>query len=149
MTTTQPTPIQKPLYTAHATSVGGREGSVKTDDGTLDLAIAMPPGLGGKGDKGTNPEQLFAAGYAACFGSAVAFVARQKKLVTGPVTIEAHVTIGAIASGGFGLAVHLVASLPELAQAEAEALIAAAHQVCPYSNATRGNIEVALEVKAQ
>jgi lipoyl-dependent peroxiredoxin len=149
MTTNQPTPILKPLYTAHATSVGGREGTVKTDDGTLDLSIAMPPGLGGKGDKGTNPEQLFAAGYAACFGSAVGFVARQKKLTTGPITIQADVTIGAIASGGFGLAVKLGVTLPELAQAEAEALVAAAHQVCPYSNATRGNIEVKLEVKGQ
>lgn len=141
-----PVPLQKSLYTAHATSVGGREGSVKSDDGTIALPIAMPAGLGGKGGAGTNPEQLFAAGYSACFGSAVGFVARQKKLTTGPVTIDAHVTIGPVASGGFGLAVELVAHLPELSREEAEALVAAAHQVCPYSNATRGNIQVDVKV---
>ena len=138
--------IQKPLYTARAHSVGGREGTVKTDDGTLDLAIAMPASLGGKGGSGTNPEQLFAAGYSACFGSALAFVAQRQKVAIGPSRIDAQVTLGTLASGGFGLAVELTAHLPELAQAEAEALVAAAHQVCPYSNATRGNIQVALKV---
>lgn len=141
-----PTIIQKPLYTAHASAVGGREGRITSDDGTLDMAVAMPKGLGGTGAAGTNPEQLFAAGYSACFGSAVSFIARQKKLVTGPVRIDADVTIGAIDSGGFGLAVKLVAHLPELARDEAEALVAAAHQVCPYSNATRGNIVVDISV---
>ena len=140
-----PTLLQKSLYTAHATSTGGREGSVKTDDGKLDLTVAPPPGLGGNG-AGTNPEQLFAAGYSACFGSAVAFVARQKKLTTGAVRIDASVSIGQIASGGFGLAVELVAHLPDLPRDEAEALVAAAHQVCPYSNATRGNIQVDVKV---
>jgi Ohr subfamily peroxiredoxin len=143
---TTPTLLQKPLYTAHASNLGGRQGSVKTDDGAIDLAIAMPKGLGGAGGAGTNPEQLFAAGYSACFGSAVAFIAGQKKLTTGPVRIDAEVTIGTIASGGFGLAVKLVAHIPELPRAEAEALVAAAHQVCPYSNATRGNIVVDVAV---
>ncbi len=138
--------LQKALYTARASSVGGREGSVRTDDGALDLKIAMPAGLGGKGNPGTNPEQLFAAGYSACFGSALAFVAQKQKVTIGTVQIDAQVTIGTLASGGFGLSVELAAHLPELPQAEAEALVAAAHQVCPYSNATRGNIHVELKV---
>lgn len=143
---TNPTPIEKPLYTAHASNLGGRQGSVKTDDGAIDLAIAMPKGLGGGGGAGTNPEQLFAAGYSACFGSAVAFVAQQRKVKTGPVRIDADVTIGVVASGGFGLAVKLTANIPGLPREEAEALVAAAHQVCPYSNATRGNIVVEIAV---
>jgi lipoyl-dependent peroxiredoxin len=138
--------LQKRLYTAHATSLGGREGSVKTDDGKLALEIAMPSALGGKGGNGTNPEQLFAAGYSACLGSALAFVAQKQKVTIGQVQIDARVTIGTLASGGFGLAVELTATLPDLEQAQAEALVAAAHQVCPYSNATRGNIEVDLKV---
>lgn len=138
---TTPVALEKVLYTAQATAIGGREGRVKTEDGSLDLTVSMPKSLGGPGAPGsTNPEQLFAAGYAACFGSALAHVARAKKIVTGPVVIDAHVSIGAIATGGFGLAVKLVARLPELSRPEAEALVAAAHQVCPYSNATRGNI---------
>lgn len=142
---TTPTKLEKTLYTAHATATGGREGRVKTEDGKIDMALAMPPGLGGKGD-GTNPEQLFASGYAACFGSAVGFVARQKKLTPESVIIEASVDIGAIASGGFGLAVKLRAHLPGLSREDAQALVEAAHQVCPYSNATRGNIAVSIEV---
>lgn len=121
---------------------------MKTDDGKLDLAVALPPGLGGKGGTGTNPEQLFAAGYAACFGSALAFVAQKQRVSVGEVRIEAAVTIGTLASGGFGLAVALTAHLPDLERAQAEALVAAAHEVCPYSNATRGNIEVTLKVAA-
>ena len=143
---TNPIAIQKTLYTAHATAVGGREGHVKTDDGRVDLDVRMPKGLGGSGETGTNPEQLFAAGYAACFGSAVGHVARMKKLNPGTVTIDANVSIGAIETGGFGLAVSLTAHLPDLARADAEALVAAAHQVCPYSNATRGNIVVDVKV---
>jgi osmotically inducible protein OsmC len=140
------TSLEKTLYTAHATAVGGRDGRIKTDDAKLDLAVAVPKGLGGPGGDGTNPEQLFAAGYAACFGSAVSHVARLKQLRTGPVSIDAHVSIGAIPGGAFGLAVELVAHLPELAREEAEALVQAAHQVCPYSNATRGNIAVDVKV---
>ncbi|MFO0618305.1 MAG: organic hydroperoxide resistance protein [Polyangiaceae bacterium] len=140
------TPLLKTLYTAHATASAGREGRARTDDGALDVALAMPKGLGGLGAAGTNPEQLFAAGYSACFGSAVAHVARMKKIVTGPVAIDASVSIGPVASGGFGLAVELVAHIPELPRAEAEALVAEAHGVCPYSNATRGNIAVDVKV---
>jgi Ohr subfamily peroxiredoxin len=133
--------MEKKLYTAVATATGGRDGSVKSDDGNLDLNVVMPKALGGPGGAGTNPEQLFAAGYAACFGSAVAHVARTQKMKTGPVSITAHVSIGPVPTG-FGLAVEIVASIPELPKQEAEALVQAAHQVCPYSNATRGNIAV-------
>jgi osmotically inducible protein OsmC len=142
-----PVALDKTLYTAHATAIGGRDGRVKTEDAALDHVVSMPKSLGGAGLPGsTNPEQLFAAGYAACFGSAVAHVARAKKIVTGPVAIDASVSIGPIATGGFGLAVKLVAKIPELAPADAEALVAAAHQICPYSNATRGNIAVDVSV---
>jgi Ohr subfamily peroxiredoxin len=148
MTNTEasPTKLDKVLYTANAVAIAGREGHVKTDDGQLDLDVRMPKGLGGKGEAGTNPEQLFAAGYAACFGSAVGLVARQRKLDPGTVRIDATVNIGPVASGGFGLSVALVAHLPGLSRADAEAVVAAAHQVCPYSNATRGNIEVGISV---
>ena len=137
--------LETRLYTASAVSTGGRDGRVKSDDGTLDLAISPPKGLGGSGAPGTNPEQLFAAGYSACFGSAVAHVARAQKLVTGPFQIAANVSIGPVA-GVFGLAVELVATFPELPREQAEALVQAAHQVCPYSNATRGNIAVDVRV---
>lgn len=134
--------LAKVLYTATATATAGREGRAKTDDGKLDLALALPPGLGGNGN-GTNPEQLFAAGYAACFGSAVALVAKQKQLKPGAVAITAQVSIGPLAEGvGFGLKVALSASIPDLSREEGLALLEAAHQVCPYSNATRGNIQV-------
>ena len=133
--------IQKHLYTASATAIGGRDGGVKSSDGNLDLKVVMPKEMGGPGGAGTNPEQLFAAGYAACFGSAVAHVARQQKVETGPVSITANVAIGP-AGHGFGLAVEIVASIPDLPKQEAEALVWAAHEVCPYSNATRGNIAV-------
>ena len=134
--------LEKRLYTAHATAVGGRDGRAKTDDGKLDLAINPPKELGGSPSaQGTNPEQLFAAGYAACFGSAVAHVARLQKLQTGTVSVTAHVTIGQ-AGAGFGLAAELVVEIPDLARDQAEALIKTAHEVCPYSNATRGNIAV-------
>jgi Ohr subfamily peroxiredoxin len=138
--------IEKTLYTAHATAVGGREGHVKTDDGNIDVAVVMPHGLGGKGGAGTNPEQLFAAGYAACFGSAVGLVARQKRLAPASVTIESSVSIGTLAGGGYGLAVKLKALLPGLSREDAQAVVEAAHHVCPYSNATRGNIQVDIEV---
>ena len=136
-----PVSLEKRLYTAVATATSGREGRAKSDDGALDVALVPPKALGGSGAPGTNPEQLFAAGYAACFGSAVSHVARVQKIQAGPVSITANVTLGAVGQG-FGLAVELVASIPELAREQAEALVQAAHQVCPYSNATRGNIVV-------
>ena len=135
-----PVVLEKRLYTAVATATSGREGRAKTDDGLLDVALAPPRALGGNGN-GTNPEQLFAAGYAACFGSALGHVARAKKITTGPVSITANVTIGSVGQG-FGLAVEITAAIPELPRDQAEALLHAAHQVCPYSNATRGNIAV-------
>lgn len=134
------------LYTAHATATGGREGRVVSDDGTIDLPLSMPKGLGGSGAAGTNPEQLFASGYAACFGSALGLVARMQKVQTGPVKITANVTIGKGDDGGFGLAVELVGHFADLPKEQAEALMQAAHQVCPYSKATRGNIDVKLSV---
>ena len=140
------TVLANTLYSATATATGGRNGSVKTDDGVLELKLQMPKSLGGGGtEAGTNPEQLFAAGYAACFGSALEHVARAKKVTTGPVAITAKVSIGQ-AGAGFGLAVELTASLPELPRDQAEALVQAAHQVCPYSNATRDNIAVDLRI---
>ncbi|HSR99834.1 MAG TPA: organic hydroperoxide resistance protein [Kofleriaceae bacterium] len=135
-----PAILDKRLYTAAATATGGRDGRARSDDGALDLALAPPKGLGGNG-AGTNPEQLFAAGYAACFGSAIAAVARMQKVTTGPISVTTKVTLGSIGPG-YGLAVELEASLPELPREQAQALVDAAHQVCPYSNATRGNIVV-------
>lgn len=139
------TKLEKVLYTAVATASNGREGRVKTDDGQLDLALVPPKALGGSGAPGTNPEQLFASGYAACFGSALGHVARLRKVKTGPVHVTAKVHIGPVGQA-FGLAVELNISAPELARQEAEALVEAAHQVCPYSNATRGNIVVDLNI---
>ncbi len=135
---------EKILYTAVATATSGRDGRAKSDDGKLDVALSPPPSLGGSG-AGTNPEQLFAAGYSACFGSAVMHVARQQQIKPGPVAITAHVSLGPLGAG-FGLKVALSASIPELPREQAEALVKAAHEVCPYSNATRGNIEVELSV---
>jgi osmotically inducible protein OsmC len=140
-----PAILDKRLYTATATATGGRDGKVVTDDGTLDLTVVPPREMGGSGAAGTNPEQLFAAGYSACFGSALAVVARKQKITTGPVAITAKVTIGPVGAG-YGLAVELVADLPELPREQAEQLLQIAHQVCPYSNATRGNIVVELRL---
>lgn len=136
--------LAKTLYTATATAIGGRDGRAKSDDGKLEVAIAPPKELGGNG-AGTNPEQLFAAGYAACFGSALSHVAKLQKIQTGPVAVTAKVAIGP-AGAGFGLAVELVVDVPELDRATAERLVATAHEVCPYSNATRGNIAVDLRL---
>lgn len=133
--------LEKTLYTASAKATSGREGRVASSDGAIDLAVAMPRELGGAGGAGTNPEQLFAAGYAACFGSAAMHVARMQRIASGPITVHANVSIGP-AGAGFGLAVELVAEIPELPREQAEALLRAAHEVCPYSNATRGNIAV-------
>jgi osmotically inducible protein OsmC len=139
-----PVVLEKRLYTATATATAGRDGRVKSDDGNLDVAVVPPKAMGGSG-AGTNPEQLFAGGYAACFGSALGHVARHQKITTGPVSITANVSIGPVGAG-FGLAVELVASIPDLPREQAEALLQAAHQVCPYSNATRGNIVVDLKL---
>lgn len=138
----------KAIYTAVATAKGGRQGHVTSDDGELDIAIVTPPSMGGPGGAGTNPEQLFAAGYAACFLSAMQFVAGQKKVDAGDSTVTGHVSIGPNEAGaGFMLGVTHVVTLPKLDQAAAEKLVHDAHAVCPYSNATRGNIAVDFEVK--
>ncbi|MDO9472969.1 MAG: organic hydroperoxide resistance protein [Caulobacter sp.] len=135
------------LYTATATASGGRDGAARTDDGVLDVALSTPKGLGGPGKAGaTNPEQLFAAGYAACFDSALRFVARSQGVTVADSAVTAEVGIGPNATGGFGLAVALTVSLPGLERDAAQKLVETAHQVCPYSNATRGNIEVSLTV---
>ena len=135
------------LYTASARATGdGRDGHVSTSDGTVDLDLAIPKEMGGAGNA-ANPEQLFAAGYAACFHSALRLVARKAKVdVTGSV-VEAEVGIGPNGSGGFGLTVALVIDLPAVERTAAEQIVEQAHQVCPYSNATRGNVEVARTVR--
>lgn len=135
------------IYTASATTRGGREGRVESSDGVLDLGLSMPEGLGGDGGNGTNPEQLFAAGYAACFESALRLVAGQQDKTVGDASITANVGLGKTDDGGFGLDVELVGGMPELAREDAEELMQAAHQVCPYSVATRGNIDVKLTVE--
>ena len=141
----------KTLYTAVATATDrGRNGRTRTDDGKLDLALSMPEAMGGPGGEGTNPEQLFAAGYAACFANAMRSAARRdgREDVVDGATVTAAVDIGAIGGGRFGLAVRLDVTVPALAQADAEDLVAKAHERCPYSNATRGNIPVELAVHA-
>ncbi|MET7470558.1 organic hydroperoxide resistance protein [Micromonospora sp. NPDC005686] len=135
------------LYTASARATGdGRDGHVRTSDGTVELDLAVPKEMGGAGGA-ANPEQLFAAGYAACFHSALRVVARQAKADVSGSVVEAEVGIGPNGSGGYGLAVTLVVDLPAVERSAAEQLVDAAHQVCPYSNATRGNVEVTRTVR--
>jgi len=137
--------LNKVLYTAKAHTTGGRDGRSVTDDGLLDVKLAPPKALGGAGGA-TNPEQLFAAGYSACYLSALKHVAGMKKVsIPADAAVDAEVDIGPIAQG-FGLAVRLVISLPGLERAVAQDLVDTAHQVCPYSNATRGNIAVDLRL---
>jgi lipoyl-dependent peroxiredoxin len=141
--------IDKALYTAHATSTGGRTGTTESSDGALKLPLATPKELGGAGGAGTNPEQLFAAGYSACFiGAMKAVAARQKIALPAEVSIKSEVSIGPMTGkeGAFGIAVKMAVSVPGMDRAAAESLVAAAHEVCPYSNATRGNIDVVLTV---
>jgi lipoyl-dependent peroxiredoxin len=141
--------IDKALYTAHATSTGGRTGSTESSDGKIKLQLSTPKELGGDSGPGTNPEQLFAAGYSACFiGAMKAVAAKQKLVLPAEVSIKADVSIGPMTGkpGAFGIAVAMVVSVPGMDKAAAEALVKTAHEVCPYSNATRGNIDVALSV---
>jgi osmotically inducible protein OsmC len=136
--------IEKVLYRAHATATGGRDGRAVASDGALDVKLTTPRELGGAGGAGTNPEQLFAAGYSACFLGALKFVAAREKIALPPTTsIDGTVGIGAIPTG-FGIEVELKISLPGLARDAAQTLINQAHVVCPYSNATRNNIDVRL-----
>ena len=135
------------LYTTGATAFGGRDGRATTEDGSLDVVLSTPKELGGAGGEGNNPEQLFAAGYAACFIGAMKFVASQggPKVPEG-ARVTAIVGIGPRSEGGFGLTIELEISLPNLSRDQAETLAANAHQVCPYSNATRNNIDVKLTI---
>ena len=142
----EPVILQKRLYTAVATATAGRDGRAKTDDGVLDVVLQPPKALGGSGAVGTNPEQLFAAGYAACFHSALKLVAGKAKLDTSDSEVVADFSLGMLEAGGFGLTAHLEVSLPALDDVTAEQHVAQAHQVCPYSNATRGNMQVTLSV---
>jgi osmotically inducible protein OsmC len=135
----------KVLYTAEVTSKGGRNGHVKSSDGALEVDLSAPPALGGTGKPGTNPEQLFAAGYAACFTGAMQYQAHQQKIDPGEITIQSAVAIGPQDVGeGFTAAVTMDITAAKLDQAAAEKLVADAHRTCPYSNATRGNIDVTL-----
>ena len=134
----------KTLYQTRASATGGRNGHVVSADGVLDLNLAIPREMGGPGGALSNPEQLFAAGYAACFDSALAFVAAQRKLKLAGTRVDATVGIGQNGAGGFGLAVKLEVTIPDLPREEAESLLAQTHTVCPYSNALRGNVDVEL-----
>ena len=138
--------IEKILYTAQATATGGRDGRAVSSDSVLDVGLATPRELGGAGGPGTNPEQLFAAGYSACFLGALKYVASQAKTpLPADTQITGRVGIGQIPSG-FGIEVELTISVPGLPRETVEALVAKAHVVCPYSNATRGNIDVSLVI---
>ena len=139
------TTLNTAQYTAEASTTGGRDGHARSSDGVLDVDVRVPEAMGGHGG-GTNPEQLFAAGYAACFQSALGVVSRRQKVDTSGSTVTAKVTIGTIDGGAFGLAVELDVAIPGVDADTAQELADAAHQVCPYSNATRGNIEVAVNV---
>jgi Ohr subfamily peroxiredoxin len=135
--------INKILYTATATAKGGREGHIHSSDGVLDFDLKVPKELGGPGGAGSNPEQLFAAGYSACFEGAVRYVAGQRKIAIKDASVTGHVGICPREPTGFGIAVQLEVSLPGLDRAVAQDLIDTAHRdICPYSHATRGNVDV-------
>lgn len=134
----------KTIYTATATATGGRNGHVQSDNDVLNIQVRAPKAMGGANDDYTNPEQLFAAGYAACFDSALNHVIRHEKVKAGETSVKAKVSIGSIENGAFGLAVELAVNISGVSIEEAQRLTERAHQVCPYSNATRNNIEVKL-----
>lgn len=136
----------KTLYTTSVTAKGGRDGHVKSENGILELDVRTPKSLGGASDDFANPEMLFAAGYSACFDSALNLMIKKSKTETGETSVKAKVSIGQIENGGFGLAVELDVNIPGVSLEEAQSLTEKAHQVCPYSNATRNNIEVKLFV---
>jgi Ohr subfamily peroxiredoxin len=136
----------KVLFTTSATAHGGRAGHISTEDGRLTVDLSMPKEIGGTGGDGTNPEQLFAAGYSACFQSAIAYVARKQKVDTSKSTVTGKVSLADNEIGGFQLLVTLSINIPGVEPKIANDLVRQAHQICPYSNATRGNIDVHLEV---
>ena len=134
-------------YRTSATATGGRDGHVRSEDGKLEVKLTTPKELGGPGGEGTNPEQLFAAGYSACFLSSLKVASQQLKLkLPSEITVTAAIGIGARSEGGFGITADLVVKLPGVDNTEAQRLVQAAHQICPYSNATRNNVEVNLRV---
>ncbi len=135
-----------PMYTAVVTATGGRNGKIVSDNGILNLEVRSPKALGGANDDYTNPEMLFAGGYAACFDSALNLVMRQQRIRTSETTVIAEVSIGKLDNGGFGLAVTLFVNIPQVSIEQAQELVEKAHRVCPYSNATRNNIEVTFKV---
>jgi Ohr subfamily peroxiredoxin len=139
--------LSETLYTAHVTVQGGREGTARSDDGRLDVTLTAPTETGGSGT-GTNPEQLFAAGYAACFQSALSGVAQRQDIDASASRIESSVQLGRTDEGSYGLAITLRVMIPSVDESTTRELIEAAHQVCPYSHATRGNIAVTLEAVA-
>ncbi|TCL62198.1 Ohr subfamily peroxiredoxin [Hydrogenispora ethanolica] len=139
----------KILYQAKAISHGGRDGKVRVENSPLDLELAVPKEMGGSGKAGANPEQLFAAGYAACFENAILHVARVQKINVPATSVTAEVGIGRNQAGGYSLAVSLTATLSGVDQATAESMVQEAHQVCPYSNAIRGNVEVTLAARTE
>jgi osmotically inducible protein OsmC len=136
----------KAIYTAEATATGGRNGYVKSNNDILDLQVRLPRAMGGASDDYPNPEMLFAAGYSACFDSALNLVISQGVIETGETSVNAKISIGRIKNGGFGLAAELAVNIPKVPLEQAQGLAEKAHQICPYSNATRGNIEVQLTV---
>lgn len=141
--------MSKILYTAEAHVTGGRaEGHGKTSDGALEVDLRLPVEMGGQGG-GTNPEQLFAVGYAACFEGAIGVVARRKRVEAGDVAIDSKVNLHPTGDGGFKLSVELHVQLPQASAADAKEIVALSHQVCPYSNATRGNIDVVLTANGE
>ncbi|MEL1253604.1 organic hydroperoxide resistance protein [Flavobacterium sp. DGU38] len=136
----------KTLYTTNVTAKGGRNGQVKSENGVLNLEVRMPKALGGTNDDFPNPEMLFAAGYAACFDSALNLIISKSKIETGETSVTAQVSIGQNEDGGFGLAAELDVNIPGVTIEQAQELTQKAHQICPYSNATRSNMEVKLLV---
>jgi Ohr subfamily peroxiredoxin len=137
----------KVLYTAQAVATGGREGHTQSDDGLINVDLSIPKAMGGRGREGaTTPEHLFATGYAACFGSACEFMSRQLRLITKSIEVKAAVGIGQADNGGFGLTVDLTVTVTGLSQEDAEKVVAAGHQACPYSNAIKGNVDVTIKV---
>jgi Ohr subfamily peroxiredoxin len=132
-------------YRAAATASGGRDGRTRTEDGKIDLQLAIPKELGGPGGDGVNPEQLFAAGYAACFLSAVKGAGQKLKIRVSPeATVTATIGIGMNSEGGFGISAELAVNIPDIDETQAQEIVELAHQICPYSNAMRNNIDVRL-----
>jgi osmotically inducible protein OsmC len=135
------------IYKTHATATGGRDGSAKSDDGSVDVKLVVPKEMGGPGGVGANPEKLFAAGYSACFlGAMKAMSGKVGVAVPADATVTAEIGFGPRSEGGYGITANLTIAMPGVDKADAERLVHAAHEVCPYSNATRGNVDVGLTV---